>query len=101
MNELNLTRTPANRGQESTNVGLTPYQVNNLDVAGVFVPVVASSTWIGPTGTASRATFATYNAPTVSNPPTQAEVQAVADALQTISRHMKALIDDLKAAGAI
>jgi hypothetical protein len=48
------------------------------------------------TGTADRTTFATYTAPTISASPTQAEVQAIANAVQVLSRHMKAMIDDLK-----
>lgn len=52
-----------------------------------------------PTGTLSRASFATYSAPVISNPPTQAEVQAVADALQVVSRTLAALITDLEANG--
>lgn len=54
--------------------------------------------WASPTGTASRLTFATYVAPAISNPPTQAQVQAIATALQVVSEHLKALIDDLKTA---
>lgn len=49
------------------------------------------------TGTADRTTFATYTAPAISASPTQAEVQAIADHLQILSRHLKAAIDDLKA----
>ena len=30
-----------------------------------------------------------YTAPTISNPPTQAEVQAIADALQSVSNRLK------------
>lgn len=101
MAELNLSETPVPRVQTSTNVALSPYQVDNLGTSGTFVRTVTSSGWSGPTGTAERSAFATYTAPTISNPPTQAEVQAVANAVQVISRHMKALIDDLKAAGAI
>ena len=52
-----------------------------------------STGWVAPTGTASKATFATYAASTISNPPTQAEVQAIANHLQVLSQHMKALID--------
>lgn len=54
------------------------------------------STWVSATGTAERATFATYTAPTISASPTQAEVQALADHMQILSRRMKALIDDVK-----
>lgn len=57
--------------------------------------------WAAPTGTASRAAFATYTAPTISNPPTQAEVQALATALQAHSRALKAVVDDLRANGAL
>lgn len=52
--------------------------------------------WTSATGTASRAAFATYAAPTISNPPTQAQVQAIAAHLQILSQHVKALIDDAK-----
>lgn len=52
-----------------------------------------SSGWSAPTGTTSKSGFATYTAPTISASPTQAEVQAIADHLQALSRHMKALID--------
>jgi len=85
--------------QVSTEQVLSPYQLTEL--ATSFVGVVGASGWTAATGTADRSTFATYTAPTISNPPTQAEVQAVANAVQILSRHMKALIDDLKAAGAI
>lgn len=62
-------------------------------------PLSARSTftvWTAATGTAERTTFATYAAPVISNPPTQAEVQAIADHVQILSRRLKALIDDLK-----
>jgi anti-sigma factor RsiW len=54
------------------------------------------SGWASATGTADRTAFTTYSAPTISNPPTQAEVQAIANHVQVLSRHMKAMIDDLK-----
>lgn len=57
-------------------------------------------TWTAATGTASRATFATYTAPTISAAYVQAEVQAIANALQTVSRAMKAVVDDIIAAKA-
>lgn len=53
--------------------------------------------WTAPTGTASRATYVTYAGQTISNPPTQAQVQAIDDHLKILSRHQKALIDDLAA----
>ena len=45
------------------------------------------------TGTATKTAIATYTAPTISASPTQAEVQAIADALQAAMRRLKALDD--------
>ncbi len=57
--------------------------------------VSSLSGWAAQTGTASRATYATYTAPDISASPTEAEVQAIADALQRVDRRLKALTDDL------
>lgn len=53
------------------------------------------ATWVSATGTAERTTFATYDAPIASAAYDQTEMQAVMDAVQDVSRRMKALIDDL------
>lgn len=66
-----------------------------------YVKQDVGAAWTAATGTASRATFATYTAPTITNPPTQAEVQAVANAVQVLSERMKALVDDLQANGVL
>lgn len=55
-----------------------------------------STGWVSPTGTAAKTGFATYTAPTISTPPTQAEVQALADHVQALSRHLAAAILGLK-----
>jgi hypothetical protein len=55
--------------------------------------------WTAWTGTAARGTVATYTAADISASPTEAEVQAIADATQANSRAIKALIDDLKTRG--
>lgn len=68
------------------------------DTTGI-VSASPAGTYGTPTGTVSRATFATYTAPTISNPPTQSEVQAVANAVQTVSRTLAALLIDLQANG--
>lgn len=60
-----------------------------------YVAADVGAAWTAASGTASRATFATYTAPVISNPPTQAEVQAIADAVQALSQRMKAIVDDL------
>lgn len=57
------------------------------------------SGWGAPTGTAARTTFATYAAPTASGTYSQAEMQAVMNALQITSQRLKALIDDLRTHG--
>lgn len=63
------------------------------------ISATPAGTYGTPTGTLARATFATYAAPTISNPPTQAEVQAIADALQVVSQTLAALITDMEANG--
>lgn len=71
----------------------------NVDVSGHFavsgtqVVGARNTGWAADTGTADKAAHATYTAPTISNPPTQAEVQAIANALQTATRQIKALKD--------
>ena len=99
MGNLNFSDYPERREQASANVKPTTYSLLqiNASVATSFVAKAGTSGWTAATGTADRGTFATYTAPTISAVPTQAEVQAVADAVQVLSRHMKALIDDLKA----
>ncbi len=57
--------------------------------------------WGAVSGAISRAAYPTYAAATISNPPTQAEVQAIADALQALSRDHGALRTDITAHGLI
>lgn len=52
------------------------------------------SGWDNPTGTGSRATFDMDAAFPVSNPPTQAEVQAIAAQLVIVQKRLGQLIDD-------
>lgn len=52
--------------------------------------------WGTPTGTLTRTAFATYTGQTVSNPPTQAEVQAIDDYLKLLSERSAAVVYDLK-----
>jgi len=61
-----------------------------------YVQQSVGAQWASPSGTAERTTYTTYTAPTITNPPTQAEVQAIADHVQILSRRMKALLDDLR-----
>lgn len=103
MGDLNFTDYPERRGQASANVKPSSYSLLAIKsgISGDFVGTVTTSGWASPTGTADRTTFSTYSAPTISASPTQAEVQAIADAVQVHSQRLKALIDDLKANGTI
>jgi len=56
------------------------------------------SGWGSPSGTLSRAAYASYAGQTVSNPPTQAQMQALDDAVKALSQRVAALLTDLHAA---
>lgn len=84
-----LTTTVADLGAAQADIAV-------LEGAGPYVLQDATLAWTAPTGAASRATFATYASQTISNPPTQAEVQAINDALVIVSERMNALITDLQ-----
>jgi hypothetical protein len=71
------------------------------DADARYVLQDVGAAWTAWTGTASRATAATYTSPTISAGYVAAEVQAIADGLQAVSRAMMALVDDLKANGAL
>lgn len=60
----------------------------------------ADGRYVGKDGTAAPS-YSAYTAPTISNPPTQAEVQGVANALQTASAALAALIVKLQAIHAL
>ena len=57
--------------------------------------------WGAATGSEDRTALASYPGQVVSNPPTQAEMQALDDAVKLISEHLVALINDLRANGAL
>lgn len=57
--------------------------------------VAASTGWGAASGTLSRAAYASYAGQVISNPPTQAEVQALDDAVKLMSETLAALITDL------
>lgn len=62
-----------------------------------FVSEANVQTYGLPSGTLARTTFASFAGQTISNPPTQAEVQAIDDALVLVSQRLAALITDLMA----
>lgn len=90
----------------------SPYQANSAAATSWTPPasVVRGSAgvllgqrttgWGVPTGTLSRTALAAYAGQTVSATPTQAQVQAIDDAVKAASQHLAALINDLHASGA-
>jgi len=58
--------------------------------------IAASTGWNAPTGTLARGTYAAYVGQTVSNPPTQAEMQALDDAVKLMSQTLAAALTDLR-----
>lgn len=60
-----------------------------------------TAAWVDPTGTFARTTFVSYAGQTVSAVPTQAEVQAIDDALKANSQRLAALISDLRGNGVL
>lgn len=57
--------------------------------------------WTASTGVANKGAYAVYAGQVVSNPPTQAQMQALDDAVKALSGRVKALEDTLRANGAI
>jgi hypothetical protein len=66
-----------------------------------FVRQDQTPAWVDATGTETRTTFSTYAGQVVSNPPTQAEVQAIDDHVKVLSERLAALINDLREVGAL
>lgn len=99
LNAATAAQTAAIAAQASANTAQTTAngKLDQTTADGLYVHQHGTAAWAAPTGVASRATFAGYTAPTVSNPPTQAEVQGAATAAQTLSQHLVALLIDLKA----
>jgi uncharacterized protein (UPF0333 family) len=77
-------------------------KLNRVAILSVdAVPKNTVPNWTVWGGTGSTSAANSYTAAAISNPPTQAEVQAIANSLQEVSRGFKSLIDDLIANGAI
>lgn len=74
-------------------------QADILALQGNYSGLVAkdqTTAWATPTGTFDRTTFASATSFTVSATPTQAEVQALATHVVVLSKHLAALISDLR-----
>lgn len=73
---------------------------DDVDLDTRYQQIIAPDTgWTTITGTATKGGWGTYVAPTISNPPTQTEVQAIADSLQDVAETLKALKDALTTQG--
>ncbi|WP_424360263.1 hypothetical protein [Methylocystis parvus] len=70
----------------------------NLFVGQDRVVGAARAAWGAPSGTLSRAAFASHTAPTISASYTQSEVQTIANRLATVSQTLAALLNDLHVA---
>jgi hypothetical protein len=69
------------------------------DADSRYVRQDQTAAWTAATGTEARTALASYAGQVISNPPTQAEVQALDDAVKAISQHLVALINDGRSAG--
>ena len=76
----------------ATGIDLVPGAVYKINAVQVMGPRITG--WGTPSGTLTRTTFAAYAGQTVSNPPTQAQVQAIDDHLKIVSERLAALITD-------
>lgn len=92
-----------NEDIEDANLSLTSLdtRVDALENNAPYVSQDDGPAWTDATGTAARTALASYAGQTISNPPTQAEVQTLDDAVRAISQHLVAVINDLKANGAL
>lgn len=72
--------------------GNTIIQINETGIGFHGTTPVTSTAWTMPTGTPSKFGFATYTAPTIGGTYSQAQVQAIADHTQILSRHLAAVI---------
>jgi hypothetical protein len=89
--------------QEDQNISLISLDAR-LDVFEALDPFVRqdqTAAWTAATGTEARTALAAYAGQTISNPPTQAEVQTLDDAVKAIGQHLVALINDAKANGTL
>lgn len=88
---------------EDQNLSLTSLdaRIDAFEVLAPFVRQDQTAAWADATGTLARTTFATFAGQTITNPPTQAEVEAIDDHLVIISQRLAALINDLRAISAL
>lgn len=82
-------------------VGAATSVPTRSDADGRYVRQDQGAAWTAATGTEARTALAAYAGQTISNPPTQAEVQTLDDAVKAIGQHLVALINDARANGTL
>jgi hypothetical protein len=92
--------TDAATAQATATAATTAAAAANVN-ANTRVQKSLGPTWTNATGTATRTALATYTGQAVSNPPNQAQVQAIDDAVVALSQHVVAIINDLKSNGSL
>jgi alkylhydroperoxidase family enzyme len=76
-------------------------RIDAYDALDPFVRQDQGAAWAAATGTEARTALASYAGQVVSNPPTQAEMQALDDAVKAISQHLVAFINDARSNGTL
>ena len=71
------------------------------DADGRYVRQDMGPAWGAPSGTLSRSAYAAYAGQAISSPPTQAQVQALDDAVKALSQAVVALITDGRSNGCL
>lgn len=89
--------------QEDQNLSLASLdtRLDAFELLAPFVQQDETAAWADATGTLTRTTFASFAGQTITNPPTQAEVEAIDDHLKILSERVAALINDLRAISAL
>lgn len=89
--------------QEDQNLSLTSLdaRIDVFEALDPFVRQDQTAAWTAATGTEARTALASYAGQTVSNPPTQVEMQALDDAVKAIGQHLVAFINDCRSNGTL
>lgn len=97
--QADLTSTQADLTAAVADLGVAQGDIATLEATAVLKD--QGPAWTDATGTAARTALASYAGQVVSNPPTQAQMQALDDAVKAISQHLVAVINDGKANGVL
>lgn len=90
----------ANEDQNLTLTSLDT-RIDHFELLEPFVRQDQGPAWTAPAATASRAALPAYSAAAISNPPTQAEVQAIATQLAAVTGAAAGVITDGQSNGSL